>query len=244
VVAVYALMDKQRLLGQSKKLLFAFFSPKRANDILQTARHGHMVFGKFLSGKIITSLMIGFACFILMSIFRIPYPLLVSVIIAFTNVIPFFGPFIGGVPSALIILLTDLNKGIIFCVIIVVLQQIEGNILTPRVLGSRIGISEFWVTSSLLLFGGMFGFVGMIVAVPLFALLYYIAKMIVNRRLEEKELPLPSEEYQRVESLEEDGFVFFSEDKKGRDNKSEPSLGRILGSKKPTETASDSKDQE
>lgn len=217
VVAVYALMGKERFVGQSKKLLYAIFSPERANDILLTARHGHKVFGRYLSGKIITSLMIGIVCFTLMTIFKIPYPLLVSVIVTFTNVIPFFGPFIGGIPSALIILMTDTNKGIIFCIIIVVLQQIEGNIVTPRVLGTRTGISEFWVTFSLLLFGGLFGFVGMIIAVPLFAVVYYIVKLLVNRQLERKKLPVPSEDYLKVDSFGEDGFTYLTDKQKQKE---------------------------
>jgi len=211
VVAVYALLSKKKFIGQAKKTLFALFSPERANDVLTTARHGHKVFGKYLSGKIITSTLIGIACFILMSIFRIPHAIIVSTIIGFTNIIPYFGPFIGGIPSALIVMLTEMDKGIIFIIIIVVLQQIEGNIIEPRIIGIKTGISEFWVTFSLLLFGGIFGFIGMIIAVPLFAVLYYIAGLIVNRRLEKKNLPISSDEYLSVESLSEEGFTYLPE---------------------------------
>lgn len=211
VVAVYALSGKKRFIGQAKKILFAFFSPDRANDILLTARHGHKVFGKYLSGKIIDSILVGIICFILMLILGIPYASLVSVIVGVTNIIPYFGPFIGGIPSTLIIMLTDTDKGILFVIMIVILQQIEGNIIEPRVLGIKTGISEFWVTFSLLLFGGIFGFVGMIIAVPLFAVLYYIARMLVNRWLERKNLPTASEDYLKVESLNKDGFTYLPE---------------------------------
>lgn len=211
VVTVYTLIEKKRFIGQSKKLIYAVFTPERANDILLTARHGHKIFGKYLSGKIIDSILVGIVCFILMSILGIPYALLVSVIVGFTNIIPFFGPFIGGAPSAIIILLEDSNKGLIFIFMIFILQQIEGSILEPRILGMKTGISEFWVTFALLLFGGLFGFVGMVVAVPLFAVIYYMAKTLINRKLDQKSLPISSAEYFLVDSLEEDGFQYHTE---------------------------------
>lgn len=214
VVTVYTLMDKKRLIGQLKKFLVAILPKKSVNALFETARHGHTVFGKFLSGKIITSSFLGLISFIIMSIFSIPYALLVSVIVAFTNIIPFFGPFIGGIPSALIILLTDVNKGIIFIIMIVILQQIEGNIVTPRILGIRTGMSEFWVTFSLLLFGGLFGFVGMIVAVPLFAVIIYMIEMYVNGRLERKNLPTDSNLYLKIDGVNDSGLIISNEDSK------------------------------
>lgn len=212
VTAVYALSEKQKFIGQSKKLIFALFSPERANDILATARHGHKVFGKYLSGKIIDSMILGILNFILMSIFGMDYTLLVSTIMAFTNIIPYFGPFIGGIPSALIIMMTDFNKGIIFIIMTIVLQQVEGNIIEPKIIGTKTGISEFWVTFSLLLFGGLFGLVGMIIAVPLFAVLYYIIKSYIDRWLKKKNLPLSSEAYVEVNTLENGKFTYLPED--------------------------------
>ncbi len=211
VTAVYALSGKQRFIGQVKKLVFALFSSERANDILTTARHGHKVFGKYLSGKIIDSMILGFLNFIIMSIFGMDYTLLVSTIMAFTNIIPYFGPFIGGLPSALIIMMTDFNQGIIFIIITIVLQQIEGNIIEPKIIGTKTGISEFWVTFSLLLFGGLFGFLGMIIAVPLFAVLYYIIKMYVDKWLKKKNLPLSSDAYVEVNTIENGSFTYLPE---------------------------------
>lgn len=208
VTAVYALAGKQKFIGQSKKLVFALFSAERANDILTTARHGHKVFGKYLSGKIIDSMILGILNFILMSIFRMDYTLLVSTIMAFTNIIPYFGPFIGGIPCALIIMMTDFNKGIIFIIMTIVLQQIEGNIIEPKVIGTKTGISEFWVTFSLLLFGGLFGLVGMIIAVPLFAVLYYLIKSYIEKWLKKKNLPISSDAYTEVCTLENGQFTY------------------------------------
>lgn len=211
VTAVYALSGKQKFVGQTKKLVFALFSPERANDVLATARHGHKVFGKYLSGKIIDSLILGVLNFIVMTIFGMDYTLLVSTIMAFTNIIPYFGPFIGGIPCALIIMMTDFNQGIIFIIITIVLQQIEGNIIEPKIIGTKTGISEFWVTFSLLLFGGLFGLVGMIIAVPLFAVLYYILKTYIEKWLKKKNLPLSSDAYVKVNTLENGEFTYLQE---------------------------------
>jgi predicted PurR-regulated permease PerM len=211
VTAVYALSGKRKFIGQGKKLIYALFTPDRANDILTTARHGHKIFGKYLSGKIIDSLILGVLNFIIMTIFGMEYTLLVSTIMAFTNIIPYFGPFIGGLPSAFIIMMTDFNKGIIFIIITIVLQQIEGNIIEPKIIGTKTGISEFWVTFSLLLFGGLFGFLGMIIAVPLFAVLYYIIKMFIDKWLKKKNLPLSSESYVEVNMLENGDFTYLPE---------------------------------
>ncbi|MBE7055832.1 MAG: AI-2E family transporter [Ruminococcaceae bacterium] len=215
IVAVYALIEKDKFICQSKKLIYALFNTERANSILETARHGHKIFGGFLSGKILDSLIVGIIAFVFMIVFKMPYPLLISVIIGVTNIIPFFGPFIGAIPSAFLILIVDSSKCFWFILFIFILQQIDGNIIGPRILGTTTGISEFWVTFSLLLFGGLFGFTGMVLGVPLFAVIYYIVRNIVNKRIREKGLPLNQEDYHNAKSIDPETLeiIPFTEDK-------------------------------
>lgn len=203
VVAVYVLVDKQKFLGQSKKLVYTLFKPKTADTVIDTARHGHKIFGGFLYGKILDSAIVGLITFIVLTILKTPYALLVSVIIGVTNIIPFFGPFIGAVPSAILILLAEPIQGLYFIIFIIVMQQVDGNIIGPKILGNTTGISEFWVTFALLLFGGIFGFLGMIIGVPLFAVVYYVAVLLINRQLEKKQLPTDSSLYREVENMED-----------------------------------------
>ena len=202
IICAYSLLEKNNFIAQSKKAVFAIFSPERANDILTTARYGNDVFGKYITGKVLTSTLVGILTFLFMSLFNMPYSLLASVIVAVTNVIPFFGPFIGGVPTAFIILITDVKQGIIYIVFLLVLQQIEGNILEPMIMEDRTGVSKFWVTFALLLFGGMFGIPGMILSLPLFAVIYYVAKVYVERRLVKRNLPTASSEYAEVGAID------------------------------------------
>ena len=205
IVSVYVLIDKEHFKAQSKKLLYAVFPVRYANRIMDTARHGHRIFGGFLYGKIIDSLIIGAITLVFMLIFRLPYAMLISVIVGVTNIIPYFGPFIGGIPSAVLLLLADPGQGLTFIIFIIILQQIDGNIIGPRILGTTTGISTFWVTLALFLFGGLMGFTGMIIGVPLFAVLYYIIKTLVERRLEAKNLPVDSSEYSDIERIEQTG---------------------------------------
>lgn len=207
VVFVYALLEKNKFVAQSKKLIFALFSPKNANDILNIARYGNDVFGKFISGKILTSTIVGIVTFVFMKIVGMPYALLSAGIIAITNVIPFFGPFIGGIPTVFIILLTDVRDGIIYGIFLVVLQQIEGNIIEPMIMEDKTGVSKFWVTVALLLFGGVFGLAGMIFSVPLIAVLFYTIRIFVERNLVLKSLPIPSDEYFSVGGVDAENGV-------------------------------------
>ena len=210
VVAVYALIEKDVFVGQAKKLTYTLFKPEHANAIIDTARHGDKIFGGFLSGKILDSLIVGIITFIFMPILGMPYPVLISVIIGVTNIIPFFGPFIGAIPCAFFILLIDPIKCLWFIIFIVVLQQIDGNIIGPKILGSTTGISEFWVTFALLLFGGLFGFVGMIVGVPLFAVIYYVIKNLINAKIADKGLPTQSELYHDAGGVDPETLTFTS----------------------------------
>ncbi len=201
VVFIYALLEKHKFVAQSKKLLFAVCKSERANDILDIARYGNDVFGKFVSGKLITSTIVGVVTFSFMSIMGMPYALLSAGVIAITNIIPFFGPFIGGIPTAFFVLITDVRQGVIYIIFLVVLQQLEGNIIEPMIMEDKTGLSKFWVTFALLLCGGVFGIAGMIFSVPLFAVLFYTIKIYVERSLEKKNLPISSSAYANAGGL-------------------------------------------
>ncbi len=202
VICVYALIEKKKFVGQFKKLLYAVMKPERANDVLDVARYGNEVFGKFISGKLITSTVVGIATFCFMTIMGMPYALLSAGIIAVTNIIPFFGPFIGGIPTAFIVLLTDVKQGIIYVVFLFVLQQLEGNVIEPMIMEDKTGVSKFWITTALLLFGGVFGLAGMIFSVPLIAVLFYVIRIYTERSLAKKSLPLSSAEYMGIGSVD------------------------------------------
>lgn len=156
---------------------------RRANIVLDNARFTHRVFGGFINGKLLDSLIIGILCFVGMTALRMPYAMLISVVVGVTNIIPFFGPFIGAIPSGLLILLIDPLKALYFVLFILALQQFDGNILGPKILGDSTGLSSFWVMFAILLAGGLFGFVGMVVGVPLFAVLYSILSGLVCHSL-------------------------------------------------------------
>lgn len=195
IAAVYLLASKERLLAQIKKLLYAFFETHRVDRFIRTSLEGHRIMSKFIIGKLIDSAIIGVLCFIVLAIFRIPYALLVSVIVGVTNVIPFFGPFIGAVPSAALIMLNDPLKGLYFIIIIVVLQQIDGNLIGPKILGDSTGLSPFWVMFAIIVGGGLFGFFGMVVGVPALAIIFFVIRELSNAKLKKKHLPVQSSEY-------------------------------------------------
>lgn len=203
IIAAYVLNSKQLFAAQSKKLLYSILDVHRANLILSNFRFTHKVFGGFINGKLLDSLIIGILCFLGMTLFRMPYAMLVSVIIGVTNIIPFFGPFIGAIPSILLILLIDPLKALYFALFILVLQQFDGNILGPKILGDSTGISGFWVMFAILLAGGLFGFVGMVVGVPLFAVFYNIVSVLVRYSLRRKGLPDQTQAYYGLERMDE-----------------------------------------
>lgn len=202
IVSIYVLINKETFIGQSKKIVYAIFKPKQANVLVDTVRTSHRIFSGFISGKLIDSFIIGMLCFIVLTILQMPYTLLVSVIVGITNIIPFFGPYIGAIPSAILILLVDPKQGIVFIIFIILLQQLDGNIIGPKILGESTGLSAFWVVFAILLGGGLFGFIGMIIGVPTFAVIYRITKQIIEYRLAKKKLPIESYAYQKVERIE------------------------------------------
>lgn len=203
IIAIYILVDKEKFKAQSKKLLYTLFDYDRINIILENTRYTDKVFGGFFAGKLLDSLIIGIICFICMIIMRMPYSLIVSVIVGVTNVIPYFGPFIGAIPSAFLIFLVDPGKCLVFIMFIFILQQIDGNIIGPKILGSKTGLSSFWVLFSLLIFGGLFGMVGMLLGVPLFSILYSFINGVLKRRLKEKKLPENSKDYEKLLYIDE-----------------------------------------
>ena len=203
IISVYILFDKEKFKAQCKKLLYTFFNNEQVNIILENTRYTDRVFGGFFAGKLLDSLIIGILCFIFMIIFKMPYPLIIAVIVGVTNIIPYFGPFIGAIPSALLVLLVDPGMCIWFLVFIFILQQFDGNILGPKILGSKTGLSSFWVLFSLLIFGGLFGMVGMLIGVPLFSILYSFINGIVKRRLAAKNLPEDSKDYEKLLYVDE-----------------------------------------
>lgn len=206
IVAIYTLLEKESFARRSKKLLYAFLRPGHANRVLDICRHGNRIFGGFLSGKLLDSLIIGVICFLAMTILGIPYSVLVSVIIGCTNIIPFLGPFIGGIPCAAIILLASPQKGIAFIIMFLILQQLDGNVIGPMILGDRTGVSAFWIICSLLLFKSLFGLLGtgmsifgMIIGVPLFCVIDYVISENVRRRLEKRGMDPGELDFREVE---------------------------------------------
>ncbi len=204
IVAVYVLMTKERFIGQGKKLIYAIFRPRAGNVIVQFFHRGDEVFGGFFVGKIIDSLIVGFICLAFMAIAHFPYVVLISVIIGVTNIIPVFGPFIGAIPSVILIFLVDPIYALYFIIFIIVLQQVDGNIIGPRILGNTTELSPFWIIFAILLFGGAFGIIGMIFGVPIFAMIYYVIKRIAEFILHRKELPEETMDYVYVENIDPD----------------------------------------
>lgn len=188
VIAVYVWISKETFFAQLKKLLYAFLPNSAVERMLGLANTANFVFSGFIIGKIIDSLIIGVICYIGMTILNMPFALLISVLVCVTNVIPYFGPFIGAIPSILLLLFVDPVKSLWFTIFIIVLQQIDGNIIGPKILGESTGLSAFWVIFAVTVFGGLMGFVGMIIGVPLFAVIYAIIKEASENRLRKKEM--------------------------------------------------------
>jgi len=201
IISIYVLFNKELFAGQAKKIAFAFFNTKTANNIIKDIRFTSDTFIGFISGKIIDSFIIGCICFAGTRIMEIPYALLISVIVGVTNIIPFFGPYLGAIPSAILILMVNPVKCIYFIFFILILQQVDGNFIGPRILGESTGLSGFWVIFSITIFGGLMGVPGMIIGVPFFAVLYALARRITNRMLSKRGLPTESDKYRDVDYI-------------------------------------------
>ena len=195
IISIYILIDKEKFCALAKKISYAILPQRAADKTIEITHRSSDTFGKFLSGKILDSLIIGILTFVVLTIFKMPYTLLVSVIVGITNIIPFFGPFIGAIPSVIIILFVSPVKALWFLLIILVIQQIDGNIIGPKILGDSIGISAFWILFSILVAGKFLGLVGMVIGVPLFAVIYSIIKEVVESQLDKKGLKTKTEDY-------------------------------------------------
>lgn len=197
IVAVYLLARKSTFSAQSKKLCYAFLPSRWADFLLDEVRNAYKILSGFINGKLIDSLIIGLLCFIGCTLLRFPYAPLIATIIGVTNVIPFFGPFIGAVPCGFLIILTNPIQVIYFAIFILALQQFDGNILGPKILGESTGLASFWVLFSIILFGGIFGFAGMLLGVPVFATFYSMLSRFVRHLLDKKNLPQETSAYMK-----------------------------------------------
>ena len=203
IISIYVLGSKENFAGQAKKIAYALFDRKMGNAVITNFRFIHSTFIGFIGGKIVDSIIIGIICFICTTIIGTPYAILVSVIIGVTNIIPFFGPWIGGIPSALLVLMVDPRQALYFVILILVIQQFDGNILGPKILGDSTGLSGFWVIFAITIFGGLFGVLGMVVGIPFFAVLYAAVRASVNRMLVKKNLPTDLKPYMTVGQIDE-----------------------------------------
>lgn len=195
IISVYLLAMKEQSLARCCKLLYGVLSERAANLVMRGTRRTDEIFSGFVRGKLLDSLIIGILCFIGGSILNLPYTPLVSVVVGVTNIIPFFGPFLGAIPSAFLILLVSPKQCLIFIIFVIVLQQFDGNILGPKILGSATGISSFWVVVTILLGGGFFGVLGMFLGVPVFACLQELIKHLIDRRLTQRNMPTEAYAY-------------------------------------------------
>lgn len=207
IIALYLLLSKELFAGQGKKIIYALFENDTANTAIRNIRFVHRTFGGFISGKIVDSLIIGMLCFIGMTLLNLPYPLLVSLIIGITNIIPFFGPFIGAIPSIILILLVNPIQALYFAIFVLVLQQFDGNILGPKILGDKTGLSSFWVIFAITLFGGYWGFVGMAIGVPVFAVIYASWRAFIRHSLQKKGLSTDTNDYLNVSEIKNNEYI-------------------------------------
>ncbi len=198
VVAIYLLYSKERFAGQTKKVMFALlprtFTLKTIDILSQTDK----MFSGYIFGKVVEAFCVAALCFLGCTLLGLPYALLVTVIMFVFNLIPYFGPLIGAIPCTLLILLVDPLQALWFVILICVLQQFDGNVIGPMILGNHTGLTSFWIIFSIFLFGGLFGFFGMIIGVPAFAVIYSLIRALVEKRLKKKGMPLSTKDYMRM----------------------------------------------
>ena len=212
IISVYLLGMKEKGALRCTKLVCSLFNEERSRAVIRATRTTDRIFSGFVRGKLLDSLIIGILCFIGCTILRFPYTPLISVVVGVTNIIPFFGPFLGAIPSALLILLVSPIKCLYFIIFVLVLQQFDGNILGPKILGSSTGISGFWVIVAILVGGGFFGVAGMFLGVPVFACLQALFKYLMNRRLESRGLPVEACAYASFGQEDTEARQEFSDD--------------------------------
>ncbi|MEG0935466.1 MAG: AI-2E family transporter [Clostridia bacterium] len=203
IVSIYVLAAREKLFGRFKKAVYAWLNLHRANQVLEVVRQTDAMFRGFIVGKVVDSSIIGVLCFLGMTLLKLPYPMFISVIVGVTNIIPYFGPFLGAIPCGLLILIIDPTKALIFGVFILILQQLDGNFIGPKVLGNTTGLSSLGVLFSILVGGGLFGITGMILSVPTVGVVYSILKKLSERRLQRRNLPVDSADYVTLEGIDE-----------------------------------------
>ena len=202
IVSVYILGDIEGFSANAKRVLYSLMSVESAKKVLDGIRFTDRTFIGFLNGKLLDSAIVGLICYIVCTILGMPYVLLVSVLVGVTNIIPFFGPLIGAVPSAIIILMVDPVKCLVFVIFVILLQQLDGNIIGPKILGSSVGINGFWVMFSIILGAGLFSFWGMLLGVPVFVVIYTLINDSIDRKLRRNELPVTTEEYTGLDYID------------------------------------------
>lgn len=202
IVSIYLMYSKEIYIAKAKQLLYAVLKPEKSNMILRDLRFVDKTFGGFIIGKIIDSIIIGILCYIGTALLGTPYALLVSVVVGVTNVIPFFGPYIGAIPSIVLILLVNPLQALYFAIFILALQQFDGNFLGPKILGGSTGLSSFMVIVAILVGGGLFGLIGMVVGVPICAVICVIVHNLIENRLRAKQLPLDLESYRDMDHMD------------------------------------------
>ena len=203
VASIYMLWSKDTFRAQTKKIMVATMRPSAADRLLALGRNAYRIFNGFIIGKLIDSAIIGVLCYIGCSVLKMPFTALIATIVGVTNIIPFFGPIIGAVPSGFLILLVDPLKAFYFVIFVIVLQQLDGNVIGPKILGNTVGISGFWVLASITIAASIFGFAGMLLGVPVFALLYVIISDSVNARLRKKQHSTVTEDYRDIQTVED-----------------------------------------
>ena len=216
IISVYVMASQEKFAGQAKKIIYAIFKPVRANVVVETVRKSNEIFGGFISGKILDSAIIGVIAYIVLAIMKMPDTMLVAVIIGVTNIIPFFGPYLGAIPSAflvlmiepiqclyfIIIVLQNPVQGLYFLIFVIILQQVDGNIIGPKILGDSTGLSSFWVVFAILVFGGLWGFPGMLLGVPIMAVIYYIVSNVVTYSLKKRGIPETEIDYVNLDRID------------------------------------------
>ncbi len=202
IVSIYVLSDLEHFVAAVRRWTYSVFSLEYAEKLREAIGFTDRTFMGFITGKLLDSAIIGMICYIVCAIAGMPYALLVSVIVGITNIIPFFGPFIGAVPSAIIILMVDPLKCLIFIIFIIILQQIDGNFIGPKILGSSVGITGFWVLFAIVVGAGLFGFGGMLLGVPVFVVIYTFLTNRVESRLKRNDLPSEIVDYEELDHID------------------------------------------
>ena len=214
IASIYVMINKEYLMSRGKKIVYAVFDIENANTVLDGFSAVNRVFSQFIDGKIIDSIIIGIITFVCTSLVDMPYALLISVIIGVTNIIPFFGPIIGAIPCVFIVLIADPVMSIVLLVMILVIQQFDGNILGPKILGDSTGLSSFWVLAAVIVGGGVFGFWGMLLGVPVFACVYMYINRVCTNRLAKKNLVSATAEFEKIKRIDEETGepIYFTEE--------------------------------